>query len=116
MLRATVVEHFSDELSPSDYRARAAERQKIAKHEVGAAVERVRRDAEGARTWDVVVTDGSEYHHLQVQIPGAGPQDAVPNSLVETAVEEAAGRFAPSARLAGLRDESPLRLSVALPG
>jgi hypothetical protein len=109
-------EHYPDELSPSSYRARALDRSRVAKHRVGAAVEKLETMPDGTRHWHVIVTDGTRYHHIEVRLPEAGPHEGVPPSLIESALEEEAGRFPEGARLNGLLSESPLDLHPALPG
>jgi hypothetical protein len=98
------VEHYPNHLSPQDYRDRAQARAAISPAGIGAAVERVNADRDGApgRTWVCVVSDGSAVHYLDVRVADVPDYSGVMTTAVEDAVERAAERLPGPDRLAPL--------------
>ena len=97
-------EHYPDHLSPADYREHARARAARSPSGIGAAVEQVDDDRDGVpgRVWVCLVTDGSEFHHLDVTVPDLPDFEGVSTTAVEDAVERAAAPLPGPNRLAAL--------------
>ena len=85
------MEHYPDQLRPTDYRQRAAERARVSTAGVGAALERdISGQAGRGRAWQCVVTDGRRHGYVRAQAPGLGPHEGVAPGAVEAAIERRA--------------------------
>jgi hypothetical protein len=99
-----------DLLDPVHTRRRAADRANFSASGIGAAVELdATGDEDTGKRWVVMVSDGREFHRLDVVSPDLGPRESVPPTRVEDAVEQAAGSYPAEARLAELCVAAPLR-------
>jgi hypothetical protein len=96
---------------PEPFRAHAEFHARESPSGIGAAVIRSYSDSDGdTHIWECVVSDGREWHYVQVRGPGLGPHPAISSEEVE----EGIGRFAatlPSAyRIRHVLNANPLHI------
>jgi hypothetical protein len=108
--RRSEPERSDDRESTEYYLTAAKARAAQSPSGIGAAVVRSEPGARG-HTWQCVVTDGNEWHYVEVMGPEAGFSADIPDEDIETTVERFAEGLPEDYRLGGVVNASPLQFT-----
>jgi hypothetical protein len=98
-----------DHASIDEYRQHAAFRAGHNPSGIGAAVVGAGFRA-GNHVWECIISDGTEWHYVEVVGAGIGEFSELPEDEIEAGIERFAAGLAPEYRLRAVLNASPLRI------